>query len=119
MDNDDITLEISNILTDITVNDNVQVGDIYIDTSTMNTNVYTIDNTWISIGDITEDTIDISSISINIPVEFEDTMPDVAKVEDMCNDYPGLRKAYENFKAVYKMVHQDWQGRQDAEDQLF
>lgn len=83
----------------------------------------------IDISGLTVDTIDIDSITltdhiwdgnitINEPVEFEDNMPSVAKIEDMCNDYPGLRKAYENFKAVYKMVHQDWQGRQDAEDQF-
>lgn len=119
MDNDEHVFDISEILTDITVNTDLQVGDVYIDTTTMNTNVYTIDNNWISVGDLTADTIDLSNITINTPVEFEDTMPDVAKIEDMCNDYPGLRKAYENFKAVYKMVHQDWQGRQDAEDQLF
>lgn len=51
-------------------------------------------------------------------IEFEDHMPGVAKIEDMCNDYPSLRKAYENFKTIYKMVHQDWQGKQDAGDQF-
>ena len=92
----------------------------------------TIDSSMIS--GLTVDTIDLSNITVNsstldphtitwdnwslTPVEFEDNMPDVAKVEDMCNDYPALRKAYENFKTIYKMVHQDWQGKQDAEDQF-
>ena len=82
------------------------------------------------INDLTVDTIDISSISTSTitlddthwadgitweQIEFEDKMPSVAKVEDMCNNYPALEKAYENFKTVYKLVHQDWQGRQDAE----
>lgn len=83
------------------------------------------------ISGLTVDTIDLSNITIDstphnttwdswslTAVEFEDKMPDVAKVEDMCNDYPALRKAYENFKTIYKMVHQDWQGRQDSEDQF-
>lgn len=87
------------------------VGDVYLDT-TGTISTYDVDSHWISLSD----TIDLSNITIREPVEFEDCMPDVAKVEDMCNDYPGLRKAYENFKAVYKMVHQDWQGRQDADD---
>lgn len=119
MDNDDITIELSDILTDITVSNSPQVGDIFIDTSTMSTNVYTIDNSWSSIGDLTVDTIDLSSLTINEPVEFEDKMPDVAKVEDMCNDYPALAKAYENFKSLYKLVHQDWVGRQKDDELPF
>lgn len=51
-------------------------------------------------------------------VEFEDSMPSIAKVEDMCNDYPALAKAYENFKTIYAMVHQDWKGRQENDDQM-
>ena len=110
-----------------------------IDLSNMNGTTDTItitgtsdmDSSWVSVGDITTSTIDISNIisddsitfdwdNINIaPTEFEDCMPDVAKVEDMCKDYPALEKAYENFKTIYKMVHQDWQGRQDDEDEQF
>ena len=89
-----------------------------------------------NIDDLTVNTIDISSISTGgvdtitldnthwadgirwDPVEFEDQMPTVAKVEDMCRDYPALEKAYENFKTIYKMVHQDWQGRQDQDEQF-
>ena len=96
-----------------------------------------LDNITIDLNDYLTDTIDIttmdgsgitltSSSSVDwgsvdwgnitiAPVEFEDCMPDVAKVEDMCNNYPALEKAYENFKTIYAMVHQDWQGRQDAE----
>jgi hypothetical protein len=66
---------------------------------------------WISIND----TIDLDSITIYQPVEFEDEMPTVAKVEDMCNNYPALEKAYENFKTIYAMVHQDWRGKQDQD----
>ena len=61
--------------------------------------------------------LDDITLTINDPVEFEDQMPDVSKVEDMCNDYPALAKAYENFKTIYAMVHQDWKGRQEAENQ--
>lgn len=96
-----------------------------------------LDNITIDLNDYLTDTIDITTIdgsgitltssssvdwsSVDwgnitiVPTEFEDCMPDVAKVEDMCRDYPALEKAYENFKTIYAMVHQDWQGRQDAE----
>ena len=94
--------------------------------------VFTIDSSTIS--DITTATIDTSAfddlitldegININIdsstfdPKEFEDIMPSVAKVEDMCMDYPALKMAYDNFKTIYSMVHQDWVGRQEDDDQL-
>lgn len=105
------------------------------------------DTVTVSLGDIAVDTIDLSdTITINSgsiatsintsiitngndphwadsirwdPIEFEDQMPTVAKVEDMCNDYPALEKAYENFKTIYKLVEQDWIGKQKKDDPLF
>jgi hypothetical protein len=94
--------------------------------------VYSIDSSTIS--DITTASIDTSAfddlitldgdITLNIdtntfdPKEFEDVMPSVAKVEDMCMDYPALKMAYDNFKTIYSMVHQDWVGRQEDNDPL-
>ena len=79
------------------------------------------DSSVIIAGNSTTDTIDLSNLDINIsePVEFEDKMPDVSKVEDMCNDYPALAKAYENFKTIYTMVHQDWVGKQKQDELPF
>ena len=78
----------------------------------------------IDVGSITSDTI--STITLDDThwadsitwdqIEFEDSMPSVAKVEDMCKDYPALDKAYENFKTIYKMVHQDWKGKQKDDE---
>ena len=45
-------------------------------------------------------------------VVFEDTMPNPLIVNEMCKEYPALDKAYENFKTIYKMVKQDWDGKQ-------
>ena len=99
---------------------------ITISTNTLSSSDYTFD-----LSEYTADTIDISSIITSTitlddthwadgitweQIEFEDKMPSVAKVEDMCNDYPALEKAYENFKTIYKMVHQDWRGKQDSEN---
>jgi hypothetical protein len=118
MNPDDIVLDLSQCIS-ITAPKNPNIGDIWLETNTMSTNVYTDSYDWITItGD--GGSIDLNNITIVEPVEFEDQMPSVAKIEDMCRDYPGLEKAYENFKTIYKMVHQDWQGKQDAEqDGLF
>ena len=103
--------------------------------STTSDSDYTFD-----INDLTVDTIDISNITtstvdttaiddllsmddltitFNEPVEFEDHMPDVSKIEDMCNDYPALAQAYEKFKTMYALVHQDWKGRQEDNEPPF
>ena len=94
---------------------NPDPGDLFINSNDCITSSSTID-----ISSLTVDTIDIdwnSEISIDY-VEFEDCMPEVAKIEDMCKDYPALQKAYENFKTIYNMVHQDWQGKQDKDEGL-
>ena len=103
------------------------------DSSFIASSTFDISNTvdTIDISDITYSTIDSTIDTITIDTEhwsdsitweqteFEDTMPSVAKVEDMCKDYPALDKAYENFKTIYAMVHQDWKGNQDNEETPF
>ena len=89
-------------------------------------NIYTLTDTISSVSTTTIDTSAFDelisldgdiTLTLNQPVEFEDEMPDVAKVEDMWNDYPALAQAYEKFKTMYALVHQDWKGRQDAENE--
>lgn len=94
----------------------LNVGDVSFNGINNTFNVVNNSVDWIT---ITDNTIDLDNISIIQPVEFEDRMPDVAKIEDMCNDYPALEKAYDNFKTIYKMVHQDWVGRQEHDESSF
>jgi len=76
-------------ITDITV-DGVSDGTFTIDTSTFNT-----------------DTIDINWIYNNMNI-------DPSEVERMCQEYPALEKTWRNFKSMYDMVKQDYQGKKDA-----
>jgi|SRR6056300_988071 len=92
----------------ITITTDIDVHTINIGTISASTLEYNGIDDWISTDDF--------SITLSDPIEFEDHMPSVAKVEDMCNDYPALRQAYEKFKTIYAMVHQDWQGRQEEDD---
>lgn len=94
----------------------LNVGDVSFNGINNTFNVVNNSVDWIT---ITDNTIDLNNISIIQPVEFEDRMPDVAKIEDMCNNYPALEKAYDNFKTIYKMVHQDWVGRQEHDESSF
>ena len=117
-DDEAYTVDLSNGSTvTITIPKEPSIGDVWLDSSSMDINVFSGNHDWISItGD--GGSIDLNNI-ISEPVEFEDQMPSVAKVEDMCREYPALEKAYETFKTVYKLVHQDWQGKQDDQDSLF
>ncbi len=45
--------------------------------------------------------------------EFEDTMPDLIKIKEMCIMYPALDKAFENFRAVYDLVKDDYEARKN------
>jgi len=55
---------------------------------------------------------DWDTISI-VPTLWTETLPDVDTVNAMCEQYPALAKAYENFKTVYKLVEQDYKGKKE------
>lgn len=61
-------------------------------------------------------TIDLSGIYNIEKKMFENAMPEIDELERMCEEYPGLAKAYETFKTVYKMVEQDWKGKKEDDN---
>ena len=68
---------------------------------------YTINS--LSVSDtITLTGLDTSSFTLQLPVEWNDSFPAWHRVEDMCEKYPGLKIAFENFKVVYEMVKDDY-----------
>ena len=42
---------------------------------------------------------------------FVDSMPSASRIDEMCDLYPALAKAYEQFKLIYKMTEQDFKGK--------
>jgi len=70
----------------------------------------------INISDIlsSDDNISFDWDNISItPTLWKEALPDVDTVNAMCNEYPALAKAYENFKTVYKLVEQDYKGKKE------
>ena len=69
-----------------------------------------------------DDTINIDSIVSGTTVntgfgtEWIDHLPAMSVVKDMCQHYPALEKALENFRTVYKMVEQDYKGNHQDND---
>lgn len=58
----------------------------------------------------------ISTISIGeyvSPKEFVDCMPDFNRIEKMCEEYPGLKIAFEKFKTTYYLVKDDYDTPKD------
>jgi hypothetical protein len=49
-------------------------------------------------------TIDGSSFTINFPNEWVNCFPEFSRIEKMCEEYPGLKAAYEKFVTTYKLV---------------
>jgi hypothetical protein len=44
--------------------------------------------------------------------DFDGRFPDYERVQKMCKEYPGLEIAYRKFKEVYKMVKEDYDGKE-------
>lgn len=79
-------------ITDVVYSDSAD-GTFTIDTSTMD---------GINISDITSDWV------------FTNNSIDPSEVERMCNEYPALEKVWRNFKSVYDMVKQDYEGKKKS-----
>ena len=80
------------------------------------TTISGISTSTVNISDIisSDDQIsfDFDNIKI-VPTLWKEALPDVDTVNAMCNEYPALAKAYENFKTVYKLVEQDYKGKKE------
>jgi len=81
-------------------------------TITIDTSAYVSDYT------ITDSMDSQFTVSVdNLSWDFGNKI-DPDRVEKMCEHYPALRKAWENFQAIYKMVDQDYKGNIEPEDEI-
>lgn len=97
---------------------------INLDSISSNTGTYSITDSTLSIGDITFNTSSTDSITIGTDTidgtsEFIyntlDNYIDPDQVEEMCKEYPALSKVWRNFKSVYDMTLQDYNGKKEQE----
>ena len=88
---------VSNSATTIWAGDSVT--DITFDSSTSD-GTFTIDTN-------TMDTVGLDWI-------YERHSLSISEVESMCKEYPALEKVWRNFKSVYDMVKQDYEGKKNA-----
>jgi len=108
----------------IASNDTIDISNITLDTSSNNTMYYTTDSGMINTITLTsppassytmssDNYWDSIGASFRNMKEFEEIMPTLTKVEEMCKIYPALDKAFENFKAVYNLVKDDYEARKN------
>jgi hypothetical protein len=104
MEPDDIVI---NIDSGSTISIGHLPGDVWFNTT--NSSLY--------VNDGSEWVINPCSEIVLTQTAFKDYVPSPREIEEMCEEYPGLKKAYENFKTFYKLVEQDWIGKKkDAEN---
>ena len=88
--------------------------------TTVNEDLYSMDGIEVSTVNLGADTITLDNVnwgnlSVSM-VDFEDRMPSLEKISNMCEHYPALEKAFENLKSIYKMVHQDYVGNHEKDN---
>jgi hypothetical protein len=107
---------IDEYIKDLTIDlGSVSGGDITItNPSSMYTTSYDYNISPITVtGSTTIDTITINGIdsnnyTFNLPQEWQEGFPEWHRVQDMCDKYPGLKVAFNNFKVFYEMVKNDY-----------
>jgi hypothetical protein len=57
--------------------------------------------------------VNTSTFTWKLPEEFVDAFPDYDRVQKMCNQYPGLKIAYEKFVTTYNLVKDDYDHPKD------
>tara|TARA_B110000503_G_C7034670_1_gene365560 strand:+ start:270 stop:572 length:303 start_codon:yes stop_codon:yes gene_type:complete len=59
-----------------------------------------------------------AGLAPNLSWDYGDKI-DPDRVEKMCKEYPALKKSWENFHAIYKMVDQDYKGNYEGDNVSF
>ena len=113
-DNDTLTVTLDDYISgeDITIN----LNDTYGTTTTYITDdSITFNNTFDTSTYDGTFTIDTNTVdTVNIDWLYNNMNIDPSEVERMCNEYPALEKVWRNFKSVYDMVKQDFEGKKKA-----
>ena len=101
-------------------------GDITIDLNDYNMGTTTTYWAGDSVTDITLDTgaasgtltidstVYTGSTDVNLDWIYDGMNININKVENMCKEYPALEKVWRNFKSVYDMCKQDYEGKKKA-----
>lgn len=102
----------------LTLDDDITIN---LDSISSNTGTYSIIDSTMNLGDVWVNTTTTTDPTITIDnnsYEFYNTLNnyiDPDEVENMCKEYPALSKVWRNFKSVYDMTLQDYNGKKEQE----
>lgn len=66
-----------------------------------------------ALSTITISTLDTSTFTFHQPVDFVDQMPSMSRIASMCDEYPGLKIAFDKFRTTYNLVKDDYDTPKD------
>jgi hypothetical protein len=95
--------EVSDFADTIVLSSPTAVNSVYIGTSSYS-----------NMGTVSISNIDTTEYTINWGnEEWVDRFPRWERIQDMCDEYPGLKIAFEKFKTTYKLVKDDYDTPKD------
>lgn len=50
------------------------------------------------------------------PRPFEDSVPSLKDIEEMCAEYPSLKIAYDKFRNVFRICYDDWKNKTGGDE---
>ena len=104
-------------LSNITINSTTGSSYYYTGAGISSGNTFTISSTGAVSGTISSGpTITLTGSAgyeYKMPIEFVDTLPDISRIQKMCEQYPGLKIAFEKFKTTYQLVKDHYDTPED------
>jgi len=104
-------------LSNITINSTTGSSYYYTGAGISSGNAFTISSTGAVSGTIgSGPTITLTGSAgyeYKMPIEFVDTLPDISRIQKMCDEYPGLKIAFEKFKTTYQLVKDHYDTPED------
>lgn len=113
MGDDDITYTLGNLSDSNYITDTGSEYTINISGSTVPSSIDTLTLDTVSYSTSTIDSGNFApTFTYDLGTDKELDILDFEEIEQMCEEYPGLKNVYEKFKHVYDLVRQDWVGKQ-------
>jgi hypothetical protein len=103
----DLTIDLGSVSASGSTSDTT-ITSPYMYSTSYDYNIAPITLTGSTIDTITINGIDSNNYTFNLPQEWQDGFPEWHRVQNMCNEYPGLKVAFDNFKVFYEMVKNDY-----------